>query len=257
LSSAAATAASETESKRHISISIDGETDRLIRNIADLSFGGNLSKAVEGLIRLHGGQEIERHGEQPPAEVFEVVKWKSPRLSRDLASYIAGMVRAGALQADAFKVAGVTVRQSKAWITRGRNDLAHDRQSLHADLVMALDQAHAERKLSHVMRIEKAADWRASAWILSRQYADEYAERKRVDNTHAHALMPMIDWERLNVTQTRQLVELLRIASPQDDTAQLSRMQRPALELLPPDIIDGEWSEAPAIEASAVEKPET
>lgn len=220
--------------------------------------------AISHLISVHAGRETERARE--PATPYPVVRWSQPKLSgsnaRELIGYIAGLVRAGNLPDVAASMAGVTSRQLADWRRRGRRDLTNGEETLHADFEANLEAAQAEVEAEDIARIRTAGagDWRALAWRLSRLYPDRYGERKRVDRTSQVNLVPVIDWERLTIAQTRALVELLRIASPELDDPRVSKTARPALELLPPDVaeaigeappigetIEGEAREAPPI----------
>lgn len=232
--------------RRATSFSITAEDDRLIDALAN-ALNVSRSLAISHLVAVHAGKEIERVRQD--ATPYPVVRWASPKIGEALIGYLAGLVRAGNLIEVAASMAGITPRQLGDWRRRGRRDLKQGTQTLYADFVANLDAAEAEAKVEDIQRIRQAGqrDWRALAWHLARSYPDEYGERKRVDHTARVNLTPVIDWERLNVTQTRALLELLRLASPELDDPRLSKQARPALELLPPDLLE-QLAEAPAIE---------
>lgn len=231
---------------RTVAIRLDDEyVDRLVR-IAESIAGGSKSRAVEGLIDLHGGKALEAvvlppaAPDDPPFVPREVVQWRAPKLSVELIAYCAGIVRSGNMPEVAFQLASVPPRLSSTWLKRGRNDRAADRESLYADLVTAIERAEAECEAEDIYRLREHGrqTWTALAWRLERQYPDRYAQRKRIDGKVEHSMLPMIDWDRLTAAETRTLVELLRKGSPEPDEPGLSRTARPALELVPADVIE-------------------
>lgn len=242
----------------------------LIERLAALKFDGNRSQALRHLIDLHAGKEVERAEQAvstPPAP-YEIVRWKSPKLSNELIAYVAGLVRAGNMPEVACNMAGITPRQRSSWMKTGRNDRRDGRESLAADFVGAIAKAEGECEADDIRRLREHGEttWTALAWRLERQYPDRYAQRKRIDGKVQHSLVPTIDYERLSLAETRQLVELLRKASPEADDPSMNRTIRPAIETVPEDIVevvDGEWAplnegtrslpEAPALEAPALD----
>lgn len=217
------------------------------------------SLAISHLIDLHAGRETERALEVAH-KAFPVVRWARPKLGPDLIGYLAGLVRAGNLIEVAASMAGVTPRQLADWRRRGRHDLKNGIESVYADLIANLDAAQAESEAEALAEIRRAGqkDWRASTWYLSHLFPDRYGERKRIDRTSQVNLVPVIDYERLTLSELRVLVELLRKASPEQDDPRLTKTARPALELLPPDVVE-HASEAPpigeTIEGEATEAP--
>lgn len=223
-------------------------------------------RAISHLISVHAGREVERA--QQETKPYPVVRWAQPKLDgargEQLIGYVAGLVRAGNLPEVAASMAGVTPRQLADWRRRGRRDLTNGGESIYADFVANLDAAQAEVEAEDIRRIRSAgaSDWRALAWRLSRLYPDRYGERKRVDRTSQVNLVPVIDWERLTIAENRMLVELLRKASPELDDPRLDKQKRPALELLPPDMLEAlsePEHEAPdigeTVEGEATEAP--
>jgi hypothetical protein len=246
--------------RRHkITISVTRADEDLLEALS-AALKCDRGRAISHLLDVHAGREVERarEAERP----FPVVRWAKPKLGLDLIGYIAGLVRAGNLVEVAASMAGVSPKQLADWRRRGRSDLRNGVESVYADFVANLDAAQAEVEAEGIQELRRAGarDWRATAWYLARLYPERYGERKRVDRTSQVNLIPVIDWERLTIPQTRQLVELLRIASPEVDDPRINKTNRPALELLPPDVvesaeappigetIDGEATEAPPLE---------
>lgn len=237
------------EGGRQISFRLSPERDRILRQYAKLSHNGILARALAALIDLHCGKEIEKAEERAKelALPYQITRWSAPKLSTELIAYIAGLVRAGNMPEPACNLAGVSPRQRSLWTKRGRNDRAASRQSLQADFVAAVERAEAECEAEDIARLREhgKTTWTALAWRLERQYPDRYAQRKRIDGKVQHSVFPVVDWDRLSAVETRTLVELLRKASPELDDPGISRSARPALELIPADVIEGEAVELP------------
>lgn len=51
----------------------------------------------------------------------------------------------------------------------------------HTDLLNKIARARAECRTSHVSVIASSEDWRARAWLLERQFHDEYGEKRHVE----------------------------------------------------------------------------
>jgi transposase len=228
------------------------------------------SAAVEMLLDLYGGKVLERIQQETeesklqPSPV-EVTRWSAPKLGTEIIAYLAGLIRAGNMPDVAFNLAGVPPRTKTLWLKKGRNDRQEGREGMHADLVAAIERAEAECEAEDIMRLRAhgKTSWTALAWRLERQYPDRYAQRKRIDGKVQHSVFPVVDWDRLSPVETRTLVELLRKASPEMDDPGISRLARPALELVPGDVldvIDGDAREVTherlQIEAPPQEKPE-
>jgi hypothetical protein len=242
--------------RRQIGVSLDDEHAVLLGRIADSLTDGRKSLAVELLLDMYGGKILERalqEREIALAPPLEVTRWQAPKLELAVIAYIAGLVRAGNMPEVACQMAGVPPRLRSQWFKRGRNDRSAGRQSLYADLVAAVERAEAECESEDIARLRAHGrqTWTALAWRLERQYPDRYAQRKRIDGKVQHSVFPVVDWDRLTPAETRMLVELLRKASPELDDPGVSRTARPALELLPADVIDGE-----ALDHEQAEKPD-
>lgn len=237
------------------------EQGEILDALAASMFGGNVNAAIRYLIDLHAGRvldQVERE-DQLPEPVFDVARFAKPRLTREVASYIAGSVAAGLPLEAALDLAGVTTRQRREWWRRGQSDRAEGRESLHADYVTAVLQAQAMQKQENIAAIRKHRSkvWTAAAWLLERQYPDEFGERKRLDKSVSHNVMPFIDYDKLTLAETRQLLHLLRKGQPDADERALGRNARPAAELVPHEVVeavDGDWEEVPQLEAPTVEE---
>lgn len=228
--------------KRTTQVRLDDDHTLLLSRIADSMCGGQKSTAVELLLDLYGGKILERAAieREPEYAPFEVTRYSKPQLSSELIGYIGGLVRAGNMPEVACRLAGVSSRQQALWMKRGRSDRTANRPSLHADFVVSVERAEAECEAEDIARLRKHGQttWTALAWRLERQYPDRYAQRKRIDGKVQHSVFPVVDWDRLSPAETRTLVELLRKASPELDEPGISRRARPALELVPADIVE-------------------
>jgi len=248
--------------RQQVSVTMDVTHVRMLDQIANSEAVPTHSRsaAVVLLLDLYGGKILERIQQEAeesklqPAPV-EVTRWVAPKLSRETIAYLAGLIRAGNMPDVAFMLAGVPPRTKTLWLKKGRTDRTEGRQGLHADLVTAIERAEAECEAEDIARLRAhgKTSWTALAWRLERQYPDRYAQRKRVDGHVQHSVFPVVDWDRLSPLETRTLVELLRKASPDLDEPGISRLARPALELVPEDVrdaIEGEWTE---VEQGALE----
>lgn len=251
-----ATASEKLPGGRQINVRLDDDHALMLVRIADSITEGNKSAAIAALIDLYGGKVLERVQQdrdvqemQPRIVLDEVVRWKAPKLSRELIAYCAGLVRAGNMPEVACAVAGVPPRLRVLWGKRGRNDRTAGNETLYADWVAALERAEAECEAEDIARLRahgKSA-WTALAWRLERQYPDRYAQRKRNDVKVQHSVFPVVDWDRLSPEETRMLVELLRKASPELEEPGVSRLARPALELVPGEVLEVVEGEARGI----------
>lgn len=236
---------------RRFDLVLDDERAGIFRRFAEALFDGNATAAFRGLIDLHAGRALELAEEaEEPVAVETVVQWKKPRLSREVASYVAGLIRAGVLEADAYRLAGVTPKQWSRWMREGRKDRDDGKESLAADLVHAVERAQAELKLQRVRKIESSSDWRAQMTLLARQFPGEYAERKRVDSNVQHTVMPMVDFDKLTLEEARTWIRLTRKMSPDAGEPGIGARARPAAELLPGEVLelveDADFTELPA-----------
>lgn len=234
---------------RRTSILLDAERDELLEKFAVSACRGNKSAAVSALVDLHAGRALDIVQALEP-EPYRVEAWRPRRLSSSLVEDIAGIVRQGNLADTALKLEGVPPHQRRVWLRRGRSDRQAGKVSVYADLVAAIERAEAENEVERIAALEHENP----KWLLERQHPDQYGERKRVDSTHTHQLLPMIDFDLLSVEETRTLVALLKKANPQADEIAGAR-SKPVLELLPGDVLEGDAVEVDEPDAPA-EKPE-
>ncbi len=244
-----------------VGLRLDEDHVNLLVRIADAIGDGSKSEAVAALIDLYGGKILETIGQEKAIEAarmpVEVTRWRAPKLSLELIGYMAGLVRAGNMVEVACQMAGLSPRTKTAWFKTGRNHRQEGTESLYSDFVTALERAEAECEAEDIALLRKhgRTTWTALAWRLERQYPDRYAQRKRIDGKVQHSVFPVVDWDRLSPVETRTLVDLLRKASPEGDEQGVSRLARPAVELVPAEVveaIDADWQELPELE----EKPE-
>lgn len=235
--------------RRQVNLSLDAEHAAQLAAVADAIADGNKSRALALLLDRYAGVLVERAQQEEKGAALEpVVRWRQPKLTAELAAFVAGLVRAGNMPEVACDIAGVGPRQRANWMKQGRADRTNGRESLAADFVAAIERAEAECEAEDIRRLREhgKTTWTALAWRLERQYPDRYAQRKRIDGKVQHSVFPVVDWDRFTPEQTRTFVELLRIGSPEVDDPGVSRSARPALELVPGDVmevIEGEATE--------------
>lgn len=96
------------------------------------------------------------------------------KLTRDGIAKAVQMKKAGVLHRDIAAYIGVSEETFSRWINHPRTD--NQRQ-----LRQAIKKAEAERKAALLTMIYNAATspktWQAAAWLLERQYPDEFAKR--------------------------------------------------------------------------------
>jgi hypothetical protein len=225
--------AADTRKARMVSVSLDAECEELLDAMAETIGEGSRSRAVRHLIAVHAGREIKKAKNLAPPP-YGVDGWAKPRLSRELASRVCGMIREGTLETDAFTLAGVSPGQASTWISRGRKDVRAGQRSLYADVVMGIAKAKAELKNEEIQKARRKGDYK---FVLERQFPDEYARRTVTDATVTHQYNLVVDWDRGTLAEARDLVRLLRKFSPEAGSSMLGRHDRPAYEVVPPEIM--------------------
>ncbi len=221
--------------------------------------GVSFSAAVHRLVDLQAGKILDALEAATLAPVFEVDRWRDRKLTRELASVVAGAVREGATKADAYRSAEVAPRQGERWEKRGRDDIEEGRGSLYADLVAAIERARAEFNIELLRELRNKGDVKA---ILKMLDPDQFSEVKRSTVDVSVKFAPLVDWEAMPMAKARLLVELLREFSPGIEDPSVSRTARPAIEAVPADVlelVEGKgFTEAPVLEARALgeQKPE-
>ncbi len=243
---------------RNVSTSIALNRDRVdVLDELGRGLGVSRSEAVCRLIDLHAGKALEEIAANP-APPFNAERARARKLTGELIVDVASLVREGMTKADAYRRVGVTDKVAARWEKRGRDDRDEEKSGLHADLVAALDQARAAFNHELIQEARRKGDYKTLLKLLDpEQFA--LPSRSEVDVTHRFQLL--IDWDKLGLDETRTLATLLRKASPLEDDRAVTRTARPAIEAVPAEVLElveeGEWSEAPALEAPALdEKPE-
>ncbi len=103
---------------------------------------------------------------------------------------IVNALREGLPRAQACRIAGVTDRTLRNWLALGRAD---DSRPELEQFAIDIDQAEAEFAKTHVQKITRSEDWRASAWYLERRFP-EFRETKNVNIEQAtQALLDCVE----------------------------------------------------------------
>jgi hypothetical protein len=155
----------------------------------------------------------------------------------ELAERILTALRAGAYIETAANHAGVSRAIFYHWMKQGRSGVEP-----YAKFAADVDQALATAELTDWAFVGKAREkeWAAAAWRLERRHPERYGRRTRVDSNVNVTATPFLDYSKYTPEQLRTLVELLRIGTPSPDDPALGTDGRPALELMPGEIVDGE-----------------
>ncbi len=220
--------------------------------------GLGFSAAIMRLIDLHAGKLLEVVA-AAPLERFQAERSRSRRLTGELVGDVATLVREGMTKADAYRRLGVVEGTAKLWEKQGRDDREAEKPSLQADLVTALEQARAEFNHELIQEARRKGDYKTLLKLLDPEQFNPVS-RSSVDVTHRFQLV--LDWDALTIEETKTLAALMRKASPLEDDPAVSRTARPAIEAVPPDVlelVEGEdFTEAPLLEAPALgdQKPE-
>ncbi len=234
------------------SVTFDRERFDALEEMAR-GMGCTFSAAVARLIDLQAGKVLDALEAAASAPVFEVDRWRDRKLTRELASVVAGAVREGATKADAYRSAEVAPKQGDRWEKRGREDIENGRPSLQADLVASIERARAEFNIELLRELRNKGDVKA---ILKMLDPDQFSEVKRSTVDVSVKFAPLVDWEAMPIEKARLLAELLREYSPSPDDPSVSRTARPAIEAVPPDVLElvegVDFTEAPSLEAPAL-----
>ncbi len=215
----------------------------------------SLSQAVARLVDLQAGKVLEAI-EAAEAPVFEIDRWKSRKLTRELVALVAGEVRQGATKADAYRSVEIPPTTGSGWEKQGRDDIAREHPSLYADLVSSMERARAECNMELIQEARRKGDYKTLLKLLDPEQFNPVS-RQSVDVTHRFQLV--IDWDQLGIEETRTLAALLRKASPLDDHPAITRTARPALEAIPEhvaEIVDAEFDEITEAPALDTQKPD-
>jgi hypothetical protein len=140
------------------------------------------------------------------------------KLTQGLVDSICGAIATGSTQRDAAVLNGVDEQSFYNWMANGRGGSG---RRIERVLVAEVDKAWARRKQMRVSRIQAHGekDWRADAFLLEREFPDEYGPRTRttVDANVQHDHRHTLDLGALSLDQKRQMLELLRAGRANDD----------------------------------------
>ncbi len=249
------TVIAERHKPRNISVTAVFDKDR-VDILEELARGMGITRslALNHLVDLHAGVLLEEIA-KAPAQVFETEPWRARKLSREVVSLVAGAVREGSTTPDAYRSLQIPPKTGEQWERRGRADREKGKASVYADLCASLDRARAEFNRELVQEARRKGDYKTLLKLLDPEQFSE-VKRSQVDVTHRFQLV--IDWDRLELAETRTLAALLRKASPLEGDPGVNRTNRPALEAIPADVAEqleaadeGEWVEAPALPPGA------
>ena len=90
-----------------------------------------------------------------------------------------------------------------------------------AALVLEIDYAMSEFKLQALGRIQTDPQWQSDAWILERQWPDEFGRRQRIEHANPEGESfrvqptPLIDVSRLTDEELDQWIALMEKARPE------------------------------------------
>ena len=134
---------------------------------------------------------------QQPTDIIEVLTSRKGRRSKctpEIIQEIGYSVAMGLSREDAAKLAGINRGSIYNWMSRGR-DLFElydgDRTDVPKKLVNYFDFFNTLEKAVPMRKIElmktiaahSLTNWQAGAWLLERQYPDEFARRTKVEIT--------------------------------------------------------------------------
>jgi hypothetical protein len=114
---------------------------------------------------------------------------RSARPTPELIAELGRLLRAGNYLSAAAHAAGVDAHVLDGWLSKG----ARDSRGIYRELYEAVAQAQGAGEARHVANIAKAAvdgDWKASAWLLERQYPERWARASQRDMPNAEAPLP-------------------------------------------------------------------
>ncbi len=243
--------------RRNISKTITFDRERLdaLDGLAR-GFGLSLSAAVSKLIDMHAGKLMDGLETRVDMPLVEVSRSRSRRLTGALISELAGAVRDGSTRADAYRLCELSPDAGRRWEKRGLDDIKAERSSLHADLVVTLERARAEFNAELIQEARRTGDYKTLLKLID---PEQFALPSRSEVDVTHRLQVQINWDALSIEETKTLALLLRKGTPAEEDRLPRTKALPSGEIIPPDVVevldaeDGEWTEAPALEAPALE----
>lgn len=136
-------------------------------------------------------------------------------------------IRRGASIGIAASYAGIARSTLSDWLSTGRAALMkHGVGQIPEELAevaaftFAVEQAMGEFKLDALARIAADPAWQSDAWILERQWPDEFGRRQRIDHGNAEGEpfrvqpTPMFDPSKLTDEELDDWIRLARKAAP-------------------------------------------
>lgn len=135
------------------------------------------------------------------------------KLNEEMIEVITRHVRLGLPKKDAAVLAGIDRRTYHEYDLRGHEALDAGRvKDRHALLVLALEKAEADFKMSATALIVQAANqpqhWTAAAWLLERRYPAEYGRRTEITGADGGPI-------EVRTTSVEELVTQVRLLRPE------------------------------------------
>lgn len=110
---------------------------------------------------------------------------------------------------------GIGVRTAMDWLARGR---LKDAEEPYASFATAVEEARAIFMEEQVARVRNGTtssgedDWRAGAWLLERQFPDEFKEKKTVEHTGDEGGAIKLDLGRVSTEDLRAMKRVHALA---------------------------------------------
>jgi hypothetical protein len=135
---------------------------------------------------------------------------------------IIGALQQGLSQADACLLAGVSKETVRLWIHKGTDPGSREP---YRSFAKEFATARSTGKLAKIRKIERDDDWKAAAWLLERQFPDEFGKGEtkevRIGNFPGEKLMieseVAVDLAKLSVDQRRALEGIIATLDAMDD----------------------------------------
>lgn len=125
------------------------------------------------------------------------------KLNDTVRKAIVQAVSHGAVFETAAAFAGVERVTFRAWLTRGRKEIAEDKlDTPHALLVIELEKALADCEVMWLTAVGGAAvdHWKAAAWLLERKWPERYGRRWQIAPEHSEDGQPISDEQLADMT---------------------------------------------------------
>lgn len=115
----------------------------------------------------------------------------SPTITSPLIETVCSWIADGNTFEDSCAAVGIVTNTARTWLLAGARELEHlaqggapnADQALYARFKEQVERARARAKTQHVRNISRAGkkDWRASGWLLERQYPREYSQQIKLN----------------------------------------------------------------------------